>query len=305
MDPPLALGGGLAGTLFLVARDAFPAAKDDFIVINLLILVLLIVSVKIAVVTVGEVRQLAGSRVADLRRFAAGNPNAAFDAGPPLRVVLYGPGPQIELRAAPLTGGTEAFSVFAPPPAFFLRIAPEGTVHRIGKLFGMQDIITGSLPFDAAYLIQGNDEAFVREFLDGPAMDAIARLRRLGDAHEVAVTPAGLSVRAPARSFSELTGLVETARVLHRRYAEVARRREAAAAAAAAAPPGAVAGPRCLVCGAPVVGPWFACARCDAPHHPECWQFLGACATYGCGGTKARVHPGKKVPSAKREAPRA
>lgn len=32
------------------------------------------------------------------------------------------------------------------------------------------------------------------------------------------------------------------------------------------------------------------CALCGAPHHPECWCYVGGCAVYACGGDVAELH---------------
>lgn len=31
------------------------------------------------------------------------------------------------------------------------------------------------------------------------------------------------------------------------------------------------------------------CLRCDALHHPECWAYIGSCATFGCGSDRSRA----------------
>lgn len=41
---------------------------------------------------------------------------------------------------------------------------------------------------------------------------------------------------------------------------------------------------KCGVCGESLAGEVVICRRCNTPHHRECWQFTGGCATYGCGG---------------------
>ena len=40
----------------------------------------------------------------------------------------------------------------------------------------------------------------------------------------------------------------------------------------------------CQVCGEPVSEPLVLCLRCKTPHHQDCWEFVGSCAIYGCGG---------------------
>lgn len=46
---------------------------------------------------------------------------------------------------------------------------------------------------------------------------------------------------------------------------------------------------RCGVCGDGLAGELVVCRRCNTPHHRECWQYGGGCATYGCGGRECLV----------------
>jgi hypothetical protein len=48
---------------------------------------------------------------------------------------------------------------------------------------------------------------------------------------------------------------------------------------------------RCGVCGDALASEIVVCRRCNTPHHKECWQYGGGCATYGCGGREC-VLPG-------------
>jgi hypothetical protein len=41
---------------------------------------------------------------------------------------------------------------------------------------------------------------------------------------------------------------------------------------------------RCGVCGDNLASEVVVCRRCNTPHHRECWEYGGGCATYGCGG---------------------
>jgi hypothetical protein len=41
----------------------------------------------------------------------------------------------------------------------------------------------------------------------------------------------------------------------------------------------------CPVCGCAMDAASVRCAGCRAPHHRECWDYVGACSTFGCGGT--------------------
>jgi hypothetical protein len=40
---------------------------------------------------------------------------------------------------------------------------------------------------------------------------------------------------------------------------------------------------RCGVCGEGLASDIVVCSRCNTPHHQDCWQYSGGCATYGCG----------------------
>lgn len=44
----------------------------------------------------------------------------------------------------------------------------------------------------------------------------------------------------------------------------------------------------CQICGDAVLpGEALACSFCATPHHRDCWDYAGRCATYGCGGMTA------------------
>lgn len=39
----------------------------------------------------------------------------------------------------------------------------------------------------------------------------------------------------------------------------------------------------CGVCGDALTWGVVRCRSCRAPHHAECWRWIGACSTYACG----------------------
>lgn len=45
----------------------------------------------------------------------------------------------------------------------------------------------------------------------------------------------------------------------------------------------------CPVCGHGLAEETVRCAKCRTPHHRDCWEYLGACATYACGGREGRA----------------
>ena len=42
--------------------------------------------------------------------------------------------------------------------------------------------------------------------------------------------------------------------------------------------------PSCAVCGDAIQDRVQRCPRCDTSHHPDCWEYQGGCAAFGCGG---------------------
>lgn len=47
---------------------------------------------------------------------------------------------------------------------------------------------------------------------------------------------------------------------------------------------------KCPVCGDCIAADPKKCPRCDAPHHPDCWEYLPGCAVYACADTAPREH---------------
>jgi hypothetical protein len=46
--------------------------------------------------------------------------------------------------------------------------------------------------------------------------------------------------------------------------------------------------PLCKVCGVAIEDePRVRCARCQAPHHRDCWEFIGGCSIFGCSGKES------------------
>lgn len=45
-------------------------------------------------------------------------------------------------------------------------------------------------------------------------------------------------------------------------------------------------GAECRICGEQLVRDVVLCRRCKTPHHRDCWEYAGACSTYGCKETQ-------------------
>ena len=53
----------------------------------------------------------------------------------------------------------------------------------------------------------------------------------------------------------------------------------------------------CGVCGEGFTEKPIICPECHAPHHDDCWYYIGGCATYGCPGRDTRNRPRFQPPS--------
>ena len=48
--------------------------------------------------------------------------------------------------------------------------------------------------------------------------------------------------------------------------------------------PGRSRGGCCLVCRDSMSEDLVECGQCRTPHHRACWDYVGSCSVYGCGG---------------------
>jgi len=76
-----------------------------------------------------------------------------------------------------------------------MKIYSETIASEIGKKLGMQDIQIGRSEFDEKFMVKGNDEFFVRNFLTSNVQDKLLTLR----SHKPVITldDNGLMVNVP------------------------------------------------------------------------------------------------------------
>ena len=135
-----------------------------------------------------------------------------------------------------------------------------------------------------------------RDFLRGEVRRAVGTLLKLGPhgGMLVSVNPERLLVqvdrtlRADAVRFRAWRRHVREALAIHDGLiAGVAAKLAEGVDVVAAGPAAAedAGPPLCKVCGQTIeVGPRTLCARCKAPHHRDCWEFIGGCSIFGCNG---------------------
>lgn len=167
-----------------------------------------------------------------------------------------------------------------------LRLAPQGVLAGVRKMFGAQDIIIGDRAFDDAFLIQGPDEDWVRGRLGPEARELLMAMRRHGAGlylfHQPGVrvdfSPAGLIVRWRGNFVSNPAVLEEAADLADAFFRDLA----GLGAAPAISVQEVLRDKKCPVCLDAVSDKARSCNSCGAHYHDECWRYLNGCAVFGC-----------------------
>ncbi len=176
---------------------------------------------------------------------------------------------------------------------FRMELAPTARPAPPQPPRGTRPVRTTDSNFDRAFIVQANDPDMARDFLRGEVCKAVGLLQKLGPPGGmlVSVNPERLLVQVDrnlATQFDALSAAVREALVIHDGLISGVSAKMAEGVAVIAAGPAAAedAGPPlCKVCGQTIDGgPRTLCARCKAPHHRDCWEFIGGCSIFGCNG---------------------
>ena len=188
---------------------------------------------------------------------------------------------------------------FAQGIPFRLELAPTSRPAPPQPPKGTRAVRVGDASFDRGYLVRANDAEMARDFLTAPVRWAIDSLARLGPGGGllVSINPERMLVQVDRNLGATAAGLsaaVREALAIHDglQAGVMARLTEGVEVVAAGPAAAEDAGPAvCKVCGDAIGdAPWVACARCQTPHHLDCWEFVGACSIFGCQGKVA--YPG-------------
>ena len=171
-----------------------------------------------------------------------------------------------------------------------LQVYPEHSWNRLGKYFGMQDIALGVPQFDDRYMITGNAETRIRKLLSPAAQTRIEKLcKSHGDSGIFVGIYGGVLLIKKNRQIYRHTelqhfvhlGLELSDELSAANTADIEFIPKAKVAAEVVHPIGGVS-VICQVCGEEIRGDSVACRSCKTPHHRDCWNYYGACSTYGC-----------------------
>lgn len=177
-----------------------------------------------------------------------------------------------------------------PESALKLEVYPAGMWSRMSRYLGMDDLQTGSPPFDRQFVVHSNLPDDALQFLSAGVQWHVDRLSRLlgsGDIY-LSIDRGTLLVRKRSviRDRAELEQYVRLCLELY----EQAMLTQTAGIEFVDGP-GPDGPPKCRVCGEEIVRDMVLCRRCTTPHHRDCWHYYGACAIYACGETR-HIEPG-------------
>ncbi|MBC8351378.1 MAG: hypothetical protein H8E66_05295 [Planctomycetes bacterium] len=204
------------------------------------------------------------------------------------------------------TGGKHAkyytqLRISWPDSRFRCEVYPEGVLSRVGKFLGMGDVEIGSPRFDADYVIAGSDVRELQEFLTPPVQHCINELRAFGREYQsfrgyddryhsrqgdiyFAVNGGQMQIKKLGylRDYGQLErfvllslALYDQSLVTSAKGIEFVETKPTATLSLAEA--------ICQICGEMVKLDAVFCRTCKTPHHKDCWEYYGACSTYGCG----------------------
>ncbi len=251
--------------------------------------------------TVGGVSLITGGRYRAYRQLASRHRGKYENRGmssPP--TVSFGHnGSLVRVGLAPNVGDgihtprTRVVARFAKGLPFRLELAPTIRPAAPQPPKGTRLVRSGDLEFDKYFIVQANDPEMARDFLSDPIRWAMGALLRLGPPGGmlISINPERLLVqidRNLGNSTESLAAIVREALKIHDGLLSGVATRLGdgiAVVSAGAAEVEEAGAPVCKVCGEAVhEPPRVICTTCRAPHHRDCWEFVGGCSIFGCNG---------------------
>lgn len=189
-------------------------------------------------------------------------------------------------------GREEQFTqiAYAVPPGWRHRmeigpLAPDELAES--PLAGLVRVLSGDLEFDQRTRVLSSDGNIARTILDAPTRRALGDLRELlanGHVHlsaaasRIFVRKRGVVLDAP-----DLSLLARLCDSIYDRILLAWERENGIEILEESSAP-AEEHPKCQVCSHPIAPESrVRCRRCRTPHHTDCWEFNGGCATFACG----------------------
>lgn len=174
---------------------------------------------------------------------------------------------------------------------FRMSITPESLSKRKSGLLNTTDIRIGDDRFDNRFFIQSNDSELIPEMLTSQAQELITKLFRqsYSEIFELRVVDnqlqldQGVDPGNPQKAFTIIRLFAEL-HVLLTHAAEAAQEIDIEAIVLKG-------DATCLICGEEVTDRNVNCRSCRTEYHRECWEYIGKCGRYACGGTQFDAIP--------------
>ena len=174
-----------------------------------------------------------------------------------------------------------------PDNGLWFELLPTKMVSSDSDFWQAKDVDVGSARFNLEYAIRGNDIPQLRKFLSEAVQWQIDKLRIQSGTNEIYVSIGrGLLTVKKLASLQRYDQLEEFTYLCMELYdlAMLTQAQGIEFVEDGTARP--VTQALCQVCGEDIVYEMVFCRRCKTPHHLDCWQYYGACSTYGCRETR-------------------
>ena len=104
---------------------------------------------------------------------------------------------------------------------FKINLYREYNFYKVGKMFGMQDVVLDNPEFDESFIVQGSDELIVRSFFSGDIQAKLLPWKERSAALRIENKQLQFSVPSRFQSEQEYDALIETGRALLRQAREL------------------------------------------------------------------------------------
>jgi hypothetical protein len=170
--------------------------------------------------------------------------------------------------------------VLLPPPAVGrLKIVPDSLGMSFLRMIGVHEIEIGDKLFDSLYFIESEPESLARTvFAPERRSEAMTAVRRLNHCSGFSLIIDGRQMEIRVTEYLGSPDLI----LAMSRTAEAFMGFLRPVISSEGIQMGECLDGLCPICAAPLAEPLHRCDRCRAPHHQECWEYLGRCAIYGC-----------------------
>ena len=183
------------------------------------------------------------------------------------------------------------FHISWPDHHLNLQISPARLIVRLRNLLAHSLVRLGSPHFDRRFHVMGNDPEGVRQFMSGGVQHIVDSLRQSLHSSNLRISLSHgiLVIRRPGmlRDYDDLERLTRLGSEL---FDQAMLTRLAGIEIVAESSVVVSGDAQCKICGEDIHANVVYCLKCRTPHHHDCWQYYGACSTYGCGESKYSYH---------------